>query len=85
VVRDGLENYLFIQNVNRFIRQSIRVIAQDRESVVVANDGSLVPGLAIVQDGAARLNRAIKSAASGAPPGYHVHADGSLHKNSNDE
>lgn len=83
-VRDGVETYVFIQNVNRFIRLPVRVLTQDRENVVIANDGTLLPGMYVVENGAARLNRAIKSASSGAPPGYHVHADGSLHKNSDE-
>jgi multidrug efflux pump subunit AcrA (membrane-fusion protein) len=84
IVRDGIESYLFVQNVNRFHRFSVRVLTQDRDNVVVANDGTLLPGMYVVQEGAAKLNRALKSAASGAPPGYHVHADGSLHKNSDE-
>ncbi len=85
VVRDGLENYVFVQNVNRFIRYPVRVLAQDREQVALANDGTLLLGMYVVREGAGRLNRAIKSASGGAPPGYHVHADGSLHKNSDDD
>jgi membrane fusion protein, heavy metal efflux system len=35
-----------------------------------------------VQSGAAQLNRLIKAGTNtGAPKGYHMHADGSLHKN----
>lgn len=84
LVRDGVESYVFVQNTNRFLRLPVRVVTQDRENVVLANDGTLLPGMYVVQTGAARINRAIKSASSGAPPGYHVHADGSLHKNSDE-
>jgi multidrug efflux pump subunit AcrA (membrane-fusion protein) len=85
VTRDGAEAYLFTQNVNTFERKSVRVLAQDRQYAVVANDGTLVPGAFVVQGAAAQLNRMAKSQSSGAPAGYHVHADGSLHKNGEEE
>jgi len=34
-----------------------------------------------VQSGAAQLSRMVKAGGSGVPKGYHIHADGSLHKN----
>jgi hypothetical protein len=85
VTRDGAEAYLFTQNVNSFERKSVRVLAQDRQYAVVANDGTLVPGAFVVQVAAAQLNRMARSQSSGAPAGYHVHADGSLHKNGEEE
>lgn len=86
VTRDGAEAYLFTQNVNTFERKSVRVLAQDRRHAVVANDGTLLPGSFVVQGAAAQLNRMAKSqSGGGAPAGYHVHADGSLHKNGDDE
>lgn len=85
VTRDGAEAYLFTQNVNTFERKSVRVLAQDRQHAVIANDGTLLPGTFVVQGAAAQLNRMAKSQSSGAPAGYHVHADGSLHKNSDEE
>lgn len=82
VTRDGLEVFTFTQNVNTFERRPVRVLHQDREHVVLANDGSIVPGSYVVQSAAAQLNRMIKAGgSSGVPKGYHVHADGSLHKN----
>lgn len=82
VAREGGEAYVFTQNVNTFTRQPVRVLLQDRQQVVVANDGSLAAGSYVVQAGAAQLNRMVKSGgASGVPKGYHIHADGSLHKN----
>ena len=85
VTRDGAEAYLFTQNVNTFERRSVRILSQDRQHAVVANDGTLLTGTYVVQSAAAQLNRMTKSQSSGAPPGYHFHADGSLHKNSDDE
>lgn len=82
VTRDGPEAFIFTQNVNTFTRRPVRVLLQDRQQVVIANDGSHPPGTYAVQSAAAQLNRMMKAGgASGVPKGYHVHADGSLHKN----
>lgn len=82
VARDGPEAFVFTQNVNTFERKPVRVLLQDRQQIVLANDGSLTPGTYVVQGGAAQLNRMVKAGgASGVPKGYHIHADGSLHKN----
>ena len=82
VAREGPEAFVFTQNVNTFERKPVRVLLQDRQQVVIANDGSLPPGTYVVQGGAAQLNRMVKAGgASGVPKGYHIHADGSLHKN----
>jgi len=58
--------------------------------VAIANDGSLptykkgndrwtIP--AVVLNAAAQLNRMTKSGSGETPKGFHIHADGSLHKN----
>jgi biotin carboxyl carrier protein len=90
VVFEGADAFVFTQNVNTFERKSVHVLYRDRDEVVLANDGSLptyakgkerwtVP--AIARTAAAQLNRMTKAGTSGVPKGYHVHADGSLHKN----
>lgn len=82
VARDGPEAFVFTQNVNTFERTPVHSLLQDRQQVVVANDGSMPAGTYVVQSAAAQLNRMVKAGgASGVPKGYHVHADGSLHKN----
>lgn len=82
VARDGVEAFVFTQNVNTFERMPVRVLLQDRNQAVLANDGSMPTGTYAVQSGAAQLNRMVKAGgASGVPKGYHIHADGSLHKN----
>ena len=90
VAREGAEAFVFTQNVNTFERKGVHVLFQDRERVVIANDGSLPTYRkknevqtvsAIVQTAAAQLNRMAKVGTSGVPKGYHIHADGSLHKN----
>jgi membrane fusion protein, heavy metal efflux system len=82
VAHDGPEAFVFTQNVNTFERMPVRVLLQDRQQVVLANDGSMLPGSYVVQGAAAQLNRMVKAGGpSGVPKGYHIHADGSLHKN----
>lgn len=81
VTREGPEAFVFTQNVNTFERKPVRVVLQDRQHVVIANDGSLLPGTFVAQAAAAQLSRMVKAGSSGVPKGYHIHADGSLHKN----
>lgn len=82
VAHEGAEAFVFTQNVNTFERKSVRVLYQDRQHAVVANDGSLPTGTFVVQKAAAQLNRMVKAGTDdGVPKGYHIHADGSLHKN----
>jgi len=90
VVLEGADAYVFTQNVNTFERKGVHVLHRDRDRVVVANDGSLptyskgdeqwtIP--AVVRVAAAQLNRLTKAGATDVPKGFHIHADGSLHKN----
>jgi cobalt-zinc-cadmium efflux system membrane fusion protein len=80
VVREGPEAYVFRQNGDLFDRRPVHVVAEDRTSVVIANDGSLKPGSYIAQNAAASLNRVLKAQmASGQPTNIHVHADGTVH------
>lgn len=82
VVREGPEAYVFRQNGDIFDRRPVRVVTQDRQHVVVANDGSIPPGLFVAQSGASQINRVLKAGSGGLPPGFHMHADGSIHSNS---
>ncbi len=82
VASDGPEAFVFTQNVNTFERKPVRILLHDRQKVVLANDGTLPPGTYVVQSAAEQLNRMVKSGeSSSVPKGYHIHADGSLHKN----
>jgi multidrug efflux pump subunit AcrA (membrane-fusion protein) len=82
VTRDGVEAFVFTQNDNTFTRHPVKVLFRDRREVVIADDGTFPAGTFVVQQAAAQLNRMVKAGgASGVPKGYHVHADGSLHKN----
>jgi len=84
VTRDGAESYIFTQNVNMFDRKSVHVVLQDRQHAIIANDGSVMPGMFVAQTAATQLNRMLKSQGSTVPKGYHIHADGSLHKNADE-
>jgi len=79
VAREGAEAYVFRQNGEVFDRKPVAIVHQDRDRVVIANDGSVPPGIFVAQSGAAVLNRMVKSQAGGTPKGFHIHADGSVH------
>ncbi len=81
VIREGPEAFVFTQNVNAFERVPVRVLLQDRQRVVIANDGEFPVGVYVAQNAAAQMNRMLKAQSNTVPKGYHIHADGSLHKN----
>jgi len=90
VVREGGDAFVFTQNVNTFQRKPVHIVSQDRDQAVIANDGSLPTYLkgkdrwtvaAVVRIAAGQLNRMAKAGSAGVPKGFHIHADGSLHKN----
>jgi cobalt-zinc-cadmium efflux system membrane fusion protein len=82
VTREGAEAYVFRANGDAFDRKPVHVVYQDRRVAVVANDRSVSPGVHVATTGAAQLNRMAKSKSSALPPGFHVHADGSVHMGS---
>ena len=80
VVREGPEAYVFRQNGDLFKQFSVHVLHEDRQSIVIANDGSVPAGSYLAQSAAASLNRVLKAqTASGEQPGLHVHPDGTVH------
>ena len=79
VVREGGEAYVFRQNGDVFERKPVRILDQEQDRVVIANDGSVPAGLYVAHGGAVQLNRMLKSQASTLPKGFHIHADGSVH------
>lgn len=79
VAREGADAFIFRQNVDMFDRKPVRVLFQDRNHVVIANDGSVLPGVYVAQTGAAQLNRMVKAQSGAVPKGFHIHADGSVH------
>ena len=94
IVREGADAFVFTQNVNTFERKPVHVLYQDRDEVVIANDGSLPTYLknkqrwtvaAVVRNAAPQLNRMAKAGSTATPKGFHIHADGSLHKNEDED
>ena len=80
VVREGPEAFVFRQNGDLFNRISVHVLHQDRNHVIIANDGSMTPSAYFAQNAAESLNRVLKAqSASGEQPGLHVHPDGTVH------
>ena len=80
VVREGPEAFVLQQNGDLFNRLPVEILHEDRLNVVLANDGSITPGLYLARNGAASLNRVLKAqAASGVRADIHVHADGTTH------
>ncbi len=80
VVREGPEAYVFQQNGDLFNRIPVQILYEDRLNIVVADDGSVTPGLYLAQSAAASLNRVLKAqAASGMRADVHVHADGTVY------
>ena len=80
VVREGPAAYVFQQNGDLFNRLPVHVLHEERLEIVLANDGSVKPGLYLAQSAAASLNRVMKAqAASGIRADVHVHADGTVH------
>jgi multidrug efflux pump subunit AcrA (membrane-fusion protein) len=73
VVREGGEAFAFVKAGDLFIRKPVRVLAEDRNEVVIARDGSVSAAEYVVRTpAAAALNRAIKAAAGG--EGGHEHS-----------
>jgi len=82
VVWEGPEAFVFQQDGIFFHRKPVQVLQQDRLNAVVAAGASVRSGDYLAQGSAASLNRIMKSQAqeaSGAPPGVHVHPDGTTH------
>ena len=80
VVIEGPEAFVFHQNGDLFNRIPVEVVHRDRYNVIIANDGAITTGFYLAQNAAASLNRVLKAqAASGLQPGFHMHADGTVH------
>ncbi|MEL6110981.1 MAG: MchE protein, partial [Planctomycetota bacterium] len=81
IAREGPEAYVYRQNGDLFDQIAVHVLYEDRRSVVIANDGSIVPGSYLAQNAGASLRRVLKSqSAAGERSGFHVHADGTVHR-----
>ena len=65
VVEEGAEMYVYRQNGDHFDRVSVHVEYRDRDSVVIANNGSLFPGDVVAGQGAYQMHLALKNKAGG--------------------
>lgn len=72
VVREGPEAYVFRQNGIAFDRRPVHVLYEDFDHVVIANDGSILPGVHyLAQNSAAALNRVLKASQAEGGGGHH--------------
>ena len=65
VAEAGAERFVFVENGATFERRPVRVEYRDADSVVVADDGSLLPGETVAVTAAHQLQMALKNAAGG--------------------
>ena len=72
IVREGAETYMFVQSGDLFVRKPVRVLYEDRNESVVANDGSISDADYVVRSPAAAINRALKAAAVGGAADDHA-------------
>ncbi len=75
VVDEGAEMYVYRQNGDHFDRVPVHVEYRDRDSVVIANNGSLFPGDVVAGQGAYQMHLALKNKAGGGidPHAGHQH------------
>lgn len=85
VVREGADAYVFRQNGDVFDRKPVVVLAEDRLNVAIAPGNGIEAGVAVLQNQAAAVNRALKAlqargfGGAGGKKG-HWHADGTFHE-----
>jgi len=75
VVDEGAEMYVYRRNGDHFDRVPVHIEYRDRESVVVANDGSIYPGDIVAGRGAYQMHLALKNKSGGGidPHAGHQH------------
>jgi membrane fusion protein, heavy metal efflux system len=75
VVEEGPEAYVYRQSGNRFDRVPVHVEYRDRDSVVIANNGSVGRGEVVAGQGAYQIHLALKNKAGGGidPHAGHQH------------
>jgi multidrug efflux pump subunit AcrA (membrane-fusion protein) len=65
VVEEGAETYVYRQNGDHFDRVTVYIEYRDRDSVVIANNGSLFPGDVVAAKGAYQMHLALKNKSGG--------------------
>jgi multidrug efflux pump subunit AcrA (membrane-fusion protein) len=75
VVKEGAESYVYRQSGERFDRVPVHVEHRDKQSAVIANDGSVFPGEVIAATGTFQIHLALKNKSGGAidPHAGHQH------------
>jgi multidrug efflux pump subunit AcrA (membrane-fusion protein) len=75
VIDESAETYVYQQNGDHFDRVSVHVEHRDRSSVVIENDGSLLPGDVVAGRGAYQMHLALENKSGGGldPHAGHSH------------
>jgi biotin carboxyl carrier protein len=84
IVREGSETFVFEKKGDSFLRRPVRVLYADRRDAVIDRD-SLPLGCRVVRRGALQINRMLKTQGGQVPAGLHIHPDGSIHMNADEE
>ena len=71
VAREDPDAFVFRANGDAFDRKPVQVVFEDRQHVVVANDGSVNVGNHVAFNGAAQLSRVLKAKSAGEGGGAH--------------
>ena len=61
LVREGPERLVFLSSGGSYRRQPVRLLHEDREAIVVADDGAVFPGDPVVTSGAFALSLALRA------------------------
>ncbi|NNJ28178.1 hypothetical protein LzC2_42900 [Planctomycetes bacterium LzC2] len=73
VTESGAERFVFVENGSTFEQRPVRVRYADGERVVVADDGSVLPGESVAVTAAYQLSMALKNKSGGAPDPHAGH------------
>lgn len=74
LVTEGAEKLILLESGKSYRKQPVRLLHEDRESVVIADDGAIFPGDPVVTSGAFALSLALRAEATGgAASAQHKH------------
>lgn len=73
VAREGAENFVFVRKGGHFDRVPVHVEYRDQLTVVIALDGSVVPGDVVARRGAHQMQMALKNKSGGAVDSHAGH------------
>lgn len=74
VAREGAENFVFVRKGGHFDRVPVHVEYRDQLTVVIALDGSIVPGDVVARRGAHQMQMALKNKSGGAVDSHAGHS-----------